>query len=194
MTSWVTFLRWITGQNPALTAVNFSHAQPAELSEYERIFRCVVHFDQPMVELIFPEPWREKIRQDMAHYSTSNADSVINKWTEATAVRADGTGFPIELALIPIQLNRFLIFTAIIRNITKRKRAEKSLKAYSEQLEEMVGARTNELTEGRIYDLGEGVEGVKKEPKGPLTQAKRKCRRWLNPSSLQGMPTPWKRC
>ena len=54
VTSWVTFLRWITGQSPALTTVNFSHAQPADLSEYERIFGCVVHFDQPMVELIFP--------------------------------------------------------------------------------------------------------------------------------------------
>jgi AraC-like DNA-binding protein len=54
VTSWVTFLRWITGQNPGLTTVSFSHSQPADLSEYERIFACPVRFDQPMVELVFP--------------------------------------------------------------------------------------------------------------------------------------------
>jgi hypothetical protein len=37
------------------------------------------------------------------------------------------------------------------------------------------------------------VEG-KKASKRPLTQAKRKCSKWLNPSSLQRMPTPLKRC
>lgn len=52
--SWATFLRWITGQSPPLIAVNFNHSQPADVTEYERIFSCEVRFGQPMVELIFP--------------------------------------------------------------------------------------------------------------------------------------------
>jgi cytochrome c peroxidase len=47
---------------------------------------------------------------------------------------------------------------------------------------------------GRIYDLGEGIEAEKKESKRPFTQANRKWSRWLKPSSLQRIPTPLKRC
>ena len=47
---------------------------------------------------------------------------------------------------------------------------------------------------GRIYDLGEGQRAGKKLSKRPFTQANRKCSRWLNPSSLQRIPTPLNRC
>lgn len=43
---------------------------------------------------------------------------------------------------------------------------------------------------GRIYDLGE----EKNESNVPFTQAKRRCSKWLNPSSLQRIPTPLNRC
>jgi len=46
--SWVSFGRWITGktaENPKL--VCFQHAAPADLTEYQRIFRCEVRFNQP---------------------------------------------------------------------------------------------------------------------------------------------------
>lgn len=56
--SWVTFLRWITGQCETMTAVHFVHAQPEDLSEYERIFSCPILFSQPMVELIFPASYK----------------------------------------------------------------------------------------------------------------------------------------
>lgn len=52
--SWVTFMRWITGQRLNVTAVHFTHAQPDDLSQYQRIFECPVLFGQSMVELIFP--------------------------------------------------------------------------------------------------------------------------------------------
>ena len=46
---------------------------------------------------------------------------------------------------------------------------------------------------GRIYRFGDRVK-PNKVSKRPLTQASLRCKRWLNPSSLQRMPTPLKRC
>ena len=48
---------------------------------------------------------------------------------------------------------------------------------------------------GRSYVLGEGWSSTpNKASKEPFTQASRRCNRWLNPASLQRIPTPLKRC
>ncbi len=52
--AWVTFSRWITGQNLRPLSVHFRHSAPAYLTEYERIFQCPVLFEQPVVEVRFP--------------------------------------------------------------------------------------------------------------------------------------------
>ncbi len=55
--SWVTFSRWITGQNLRPLSVHFRHSAPSYLAEYERIFRCPVLFEQPVVEVRFPSAY-----------------------------------------------------------------------------------------------------------------------------------------
>lgn len=54
--------------------------------------------------------------------------------------------------------------------------------------------RRDQYPKGRIYPLGEATEGVNKSSKRELTQASRRCRSAMNPSSLHRMPTPLKRC
>jgi len=51
----------------------------------------------------------------------------------------------------------------------------------------------DEVVIGRIYPLGE-ASGRNSASKRPLTQASRRCNKWLKPSSLHRMPTPLKRC
>jgi len=46
---------------------------------------------------------------------------------------------------------------------------------------------------GRIYMSGE-ASGRNSASKRSLTQANRKCSKWLKPSSLHRIPTPLKRC
>lgn len=41
----VTFGRWITGTSENPESVHFRHAAPDDLAEYQRIFRCPVHFN-----------------------------------------------------------------------------------------------------------------------------------------------------
>ncbi len=53
MAGWVTFGHWITGLDIPPTEVRFQHAAPADTSEYQRIFRCPVLFDQADNALVF---------------------------------------------------------------------------------------------------------------------------------------------
>ena len=95
----------------------------------ERIFgyaRAEV-LGKPLAELIIPERLREKHRRGIAHYLATGSGPVLHQQVELPAMRADGTEFPAELAIIPIPGSRPPLFTAFLRDITERRRLENSL-------------------------------------------------------------------
>ena len=55
LAGWVTFGHWISGLDIPPTEVRFQHAASADTSEYQRIFRCPVLFDQADNALVFPK-------------------------------------------------------------------------------------------------------------------------------------------
>ncbi|HZX18101.1 MAG TPA: AraC family transcriptional regulator [Pseudomonas sp.] len=55
LAGWVTFGHWISGLDIPPTEVRFQHSAPADSSEYQRIFRCPVLFDQVDNALVFPK-------------------------------------------------------------------------------------------------------------------------------------------
>src|SRR5947208_11931507 len=54
------------------------------------------------------------------------------------AVRADGTEFPVEVAVTPIRSGGRPMFTSFIRDLTERKEAEETLRRTEEQLRQAV--------------------------------------------------------
>ncbi len=76
---------------------------------------------KPMVDYIIPEKYREAHRNGLARYLETGQGKVIGTRVEITALRSDGTEFPVELAIKPIQLGDRLIFTAFLRDITDLK-------------------------------------------------------------------------
>src|SRR4029077_11977460 len=79
-----------------------------------------------MAELIVPPPLREKHRRGLAHYLATGEGPVLDKRLEMPALRADGTEFPVELAITRISGEGPPLFTAYLRDITERKRAEQA--------------------------------------------------------------------
>ncbi len=61
-------------------------------------------------------------------------------------IKADGTPFDAEVSLNRVELTSGMHIQAIVRDITERKRAEDELKQHRAHLEEMVEARTGELS------------------------------------------------
>ena len=55
LAGWVTFGHWISGLDIPPTEVRFQHSAPVDTSEYQRIFRCPVLFDQADNALVFPK-------------------------------------------------------------------------------------------------------------------------------------------
>ena len=81
-----------------------------------------------MYEYIIPHRMRERHRAGMSRFLTTGTGPVIGQRIEISALRADGSEFPIELAITPIQIDGTVLFTAYVRDITERKRAEAETK------------------------------------------------------------------
>ncbi len=81
-----------------------------------------------MCELIVPPSLRDAHRRGMARYLETGDGPVLGKRIEITAARADGTEFPVELAITRISGDGPPVFTAHVRDITERKRAEGDLR------------------------------------------------------------------
>lgn len=83
---------------------------------------------QPMHEMIVPPHHRPAHQAGMARYQATGVAHVLNRRIEIEAMRADGTLFPVELTIVPIQTAEGDIFTATLRDITERLRVEQALR------------------------------------------------------------------
>ncbi len=80
---------------------------------------------RPMAELIVPPSLREQHYRGMKHFLATGEGPVLNKRIEVRAMRADGTEFPVELAITPTMLDGSPIFTAYLRDISEREDRER---------------------------------------------------------------------
>ena len=83
---------------------------------------------QQLADVIIPPALRERHRQGFARYLATGEARVLGKRIEMTAVRADGSEFPAELAITRIPLDGPPSFTGYLRDITERKQAEEELR------------------------------------------------------------------
>jgi two-component system, cell cycle sensor histidine kinase and response regulator CckA len=80
-----------------------------------------------LAEVIIPPRFREMHRRGMAHYLETDAGPMLGKRIEISAMRADGTEFPVDLAIAFIRLKGQPMFTAYLRDISERRQAEDDL-------------------------------------------------------------------
>jgi PAS domain S-box-containing protein len=75
-------------------------------------------------ETVIPSAARDAHERGLAHYLATGEGPVLNRRIEVTALRRDGTEFPAELAITPTRMAGVTVFTAFLRDITERVRAE----------------------------------------------------------------------
>lgn len=95
-----------------------------------------------MAEVIIPPRMREAHRNGLKKYLSSGVGPVLNKRLELSAIRSDGSEFPVELTIVELKLPNQTIFTGFLRDITDRKRTEDELKRSKESAEIANNAKT----------------------------------------------------
>src|SRR5712664_3288881 len=83
---------------------------------------------QQLADVIIPPAFRQEHRRGFARYLATGEERVLGRRIEMTAVRADGSEFPVELAITRIPLDGPPSFTGYLRDITERKRSEEELR------------------------------------------------------------------
>jgi len=80
-----------------------------------------------MADLIVPPAYRSRHREGLQRFLQTGSGPVVGVRVEITAVRADGSEFEIELAIAtPTLRDKNYFFSAFIRDISERKRAEEA--------------------------------------------------------------------
>jgi diguanylate cyclase (GGDEF)-like protein/PAS domain S-box-containing protein len=85
--------------------------------------------------IIMPHQFREAHQKGVSKLTSTGESSLIGKTIEIVGLKKDGGEFPIELTLSTWKINKGTFFTAIIRDITRRKHAEERLMSQSREIE-----------------------------------------------------------
>lgn len=77
-----------------------------------------------LADVLIPPSLRERHRHGLAHYLATGEGPVIGQRVELPALHADGSEFPVELAITRISTDGPPLFTAYLRDISERKRTD----------------------------------------------------------------------
>ncbi len=122
----------------------------------ERIFgrTCAEVVGHEMAELIIPYELRDAHREGITRYLATGEARMLDRRIETTAVRADGTEFPVELAITRIDVPGEPVFTGHLRDITERREAEDEVRASRARLVEVADEARRRLER----DLHDGAQ------------------------------------
>ena len=111
-----------------------------------------------MSETIIPAQYRLSHERGLAQFFKTGQGPVLNRRIEITALRRDGTEFPVELTITPLKSGDTWTFSSFIRDITARRQAEEDLRNAQAEL-----AHVN-----RVMTMGELAASIAHEVNQPL--------------------------
>ena len=88
--------------------------------------------------VLTPQRYRDKATEAHRQFIHTGEGAALGKTLELEAVRKDGTEFPIEISVSPIQVENKWCAVAVVRDITDRKQAELQLKNSEQSLKAIV--------------------------------------------------------
>ena len=92
-----------------------------------------------MVDILFPNRLRQAHRQGLAQFIQTRKSRLLNRQLEISALRRDGSAFPVEMTITMLRQDEQEFFSARIRDISERRRAEADLQVAAIAFESQEG-------------------------------------------------------
>ncbi len=81
-----------------------------------------------LAHLIIPGQYREAHAKGMQRFLATGEEKILRRRIEIVAMRKNGEEFPVELTVIPLHLDKQMLFSSFIRDVSDRTRAMEQLK------------------------------------------------------------------
>ncbi|MGA8598814.1 MAG: PAS domain S-box protein [Bryobacteraceae bacterium] len=112
-------------------------------------------------ETIIPTQYRVSHERGLRHFFKTGQGPLLNRRIEITALRRDGTEFPVELTVTPLKSGDSWTFSSFIRDISERKQAEEMRAAQARQVAVRADVSIAFGREGSLKTiLGECAESI----------------------------------
>jgi len=122
------------------------------------------------VELLVPDRFRKAHEKDRANYQNEPHMRPMGAGLELFAKRKDGTEFPVEIMLSPLETPEGKVVLSVVRDITRRKKAEDALRTSEQQLQSILDNSTTVIyvkdLEGRYIRVNRRFEELYEIPTG----------------------------
>ncbi len=114
-----------------------------------------------LADLIIPPQHREAHRQGLQHFLETGEGFVLGKRVELSALHRDGHEFPVELAIATLQTGNSCEFSAFVRDISERVRAEEQRREFEGQLRQAQKAESLGILAGGVaHDFNNLLTGI----------------------------------
>ena len=161
------FRRLLDAAPDAMVIVDQTGRMVLVNSQAERMFGYTREelLQQP-VEILIPDKFRGRHAQHREAYHESPHPRPMGTGLELLARRKDGSTFPVEISLSPLEEEGEVLVTAAIRDVTERKRAEEALRQSRERFQSVVEEVKDYAIfmldpAGRILSWNEGAQKIK---------------------------------
>ena len=115
-------------------------------------------------ELFIPHRYRDAHNRGLQHFLNTGEGPLLNRRIEIVAIRRDGTEFPVEVSIVPYQIDGNWEFSGFVRDISEKKVAEASARRHREM--EMELAHAN-----RVATMGQLSASIAHEVNQPIGAA-----------------------
>ncbi|MGF1583293.1 MAG: PAS domain S-box protein [Gemmataceae bacterium] len=112
---------------------------------------------QSMGDLIVPPRFRQQHYNGMERYQKTGYGPVLGQRIEISAMRSDGTEFPVELAISAVPQDESCVFSAYLRDISERYEREAQIEANQQLLSSIHRAQSRFIAAATMSSVFDGL-------------------------------------